>query len=184
MKRLETLIELKFLNSICSSSNFSIWAFRASPRVETRQTAPCRAIWGKSSDSRRQYLSQQYPRPLLSQPSANQPGRRRRGRWCGRTTGTCRSTPASAATVWRSSVWYKRCGCGTCRCGTCGSLVYTCVYIYIYIYIYIWRCGCGCGTCQSAPASAATAWRSDLGGVQTTSSKLTKLKNHWMDISQ
>ena len=51
-----------------SSSSFSIRAFRAfraCPLVETRQTAPCRTIRGKSSDSRQQYLSQQYPPQLL-----------------------------------------------------------------------------------------------------------------------
>ena len=68
MMRLETLIELTFLNSSFSSSNLSIRAFRAfraCPLVEIRQTAPCRAIRSKSSDSRQQYLSQQYPPPLL-----------------------------------------------------------------------------------------------------------------------
>ena len=49
-----------------SSSNFSIRAFRACPLTETRQTAPCRAIRGKSSGSRQQYLSQEYPPPLLT----------------------------------------------------------------------------------------------------------------------
>ena len=48
-----------------SSSNFSIRAFRAYPLIEIRQTVPCRAIRGKSSDSRQQYLSQQHPPPLL-----------------------------------------------------------------------------------------------------------------------
>ena len=61
MIRLETLIELRFLNSSFSSSNFSIRAFRACPLFEIRQTFPCRAIRGKSSDSRQQYLSQQNP---------------------------------------------------------------------------------------------------------------------------
>ena len=46
--------ELKFLNSSCSS--LSSWDYTG---------APCRAIRGKSSDSRQQYLSQQYPPPLL-----------------------------------------------------------------------------------------------------------------------
>ena len=44
MTRLETLVELKFLNSSFSSSNFSI---------------------RKSSDSRQQHLSQRYPLHLL-----------------------------------------------------------------------------------------------------------------------
>ena len=35
------------------------------PLMEIIQTVPCRAIRGKSSDSRQQYLSQQYP-PLLN----------------------------------------------------------------------------------------------------------------------
>ena len=48
MIRLETLIELKFVNSSCSSSNFSIRVFRAYPLVEIRQTVPCRAIRGSS----------------------------------------------------------------------------------------------------------------------------------------
>ena len=46
MKRLENLIELQFLNSNFSSSNFSIQAFRACPLIEIRQAAPCRAIRG------------------------------------------------------------------------------------------------------------------------------------------
>ena len=57
MTRLETLIEL--------TSKFSMRAFRACPPFATRQTAPCRATRDKSSDSRQQYLSQQYPPPLL-----------------------------------------------------------------------------------------------------------------------
>ena len=43
----------------------SIRIFRAYPLIEIRQAVPCRAIRGKSSDSRRQYLSQQYPPPVL-----------------------------------------------------------------------------------------------------------------------
>ena len=46
MIRLETLIELRFLNSNFSSSKFSIRAFRAYPLIEIRQTVPCRAIQG------------------------------------------------------------------------------------------------------------------------------------------
>ena len=65
MTRLETLIELKFINSSFSSSNCSIRAFRACPLNESRQTVPCRAIRGKSSDSRQQHLIQQYPPSLL-----------------------------------------------------------------------------------------------------------------------
>ena len=42
-----------------------IRASRVYRLVEIRQTVPCRAIRGKSSDSRRQYISQQYPPPLL-----------------------------------------------------------------------------------------------------------------------
>ena len=45
--RLETLIELRLVNSSFSSSNFSIRAFRACHLAEIRQTAPCRAILGK-----------------------------------------------------------------------------------------------------------------------------------------
>ena len=63
--RLETLIELKLFNSSFSSSNLSIRACRAYPVIEIRQAAPCRENRGKSSDSRQQYLSQQYPPPLL-----------------------------------------------------------------------------------------------------------------------
>ena len=59
MIRLETLIELKFLNSSFSNSTFSIRVVRAYLLTEIIQTAPCRAIRGKSSDSRQQYLSQQ-----------------------------------------------------------------------------------------------------------------------------
>ena len=39
-------VELEFLSSSFSSSNFSIRAFRAYPLVEIRQTVPCRAIRG------------------------------------------------------------------------------------------------------------------------------------------
>ena len=56
MIRLETLIELKFLNSSFLS---------LSSDTELVQTIPRREIRGKSSDSRQQYLSQQYPPPLL-----------------------------------------------------------------------------------------------------------------------
>ena len=57
-----------------SCSNHAIWAFRAHfsirvfrayPLVETRQAVPCRAIRGKPSGSRQQYLSQQHHTPLL-----------------------------------------------------------------------------------------------------------------------
>ena len=61
--QLGTLIGLKFLNSSFSSSDVSIRAFRTCPLAEIRQRAPCRAIRGKSSDSRQQHLSQQYPAP-------------------------------------------------------------------------------------------------------------------------
>ena len=74
MIRLETLIELKFLDSSFSSSNLSIRAFRAQTSqfelfefilfLKLDRPAPRRAIRGKSSDSRRQYLCQQYPPPL------------------------------------------------------------------------------------------------------------------------
>ena len=47
------LFELKFLNSSLSSCLYY------------RQTAPRRAIRGKSSDSRQQHLSQQYPPPKI-----------------------------------------------------------------------------------------------------------------------
>ena len=63
--RLETLLELKLINWTCSSLDFSILVFRAYPLVEITQAAHCRAIRGKSSDWRQQYLSQQYPPPLL-----------------------------------------------------------------------------------------------------------------------
>ena len=48
MIRLETLIELKVLNSSRSGSNFSIRVVRACPLAETRQTAPYRAIRGNN----------------------------------------------------------------------------------------------------------------------------------------
>ena len=48
MIRLEALIELKFLDSRCSSSTLSIRAVRAYPLIEIRQAAPCRAIRGNS----------------------------------------------------------------------------------------------------------------------------------------
>ena len=71
MIRLETLIELKSLNSSFSSSNCSIRVVRAYPLVELRQTAPCRAFRGKSSDSRQQHLSQGLPSlPLLDKHPA------------------------------------------------------------------------------------------------------------------
>ena len=57
---MDTLIELKFLNSRFSSSNLYILVFRVCPLVEVRQTVPCPAIRGNSSNSSRQYLSQQY----------------------------------------------------------------------------------------------------------------------------
>ena len=57
---LEALIELKFITLSFSRSNLSI---RAYPLVAIGQTVPCRAIRGKSSDSRQQYLNQQYPPP-------------------------------------------------------------------------------------------------------------------------
>ena len=66
MTWLETLIELKFLNSCFSSSIFSQFElFELVLFIETRQAVPRRAIRGKSSDSRQQYLSQQYPPPLF-----------------------------------------------------------------------------------------------------------------------
>ena len=74
--RLQTVDDLKSLNSSFSSSNSYIRAFRAQlfefvvvrayPLIEIRQTVPLRAIRGESSDSRQQYLSQQYPPPLLN----------------------------------------------------------------------------------------------------------------------
>ena len=67
--RLEALVELKSLNSSFGSSNFSIRAFRACPLVELRQTVPFRAIRGMSSDSRQQYLGQQYHPPPSYQVS-------------------------------------------------------------------------------------------------------------------
>ena len=45
---LEALIELKFINSIRSSSNLSIRAFRSYPLIEIRQAVLCRAIRGDS----------------------------------------------------------------------------------------------------------------------------------------
>ena len=66
MIRLDTLVELKFINLSFSSSNVSIRVFRAYPLIEIRQTVPCRAIRGNSSDSWQQYLSQQYSPRLLS----------------------------------------------------------------------------------------------------------------------
>ena len=48
MMRLETLIELKCLNSSFSSSDLFIRAFRAYPLIEPRQTAPGRAVRGDS----------------------------------------------------------------------------------------------------------------------------------------
>ena len=85
MTRSETLIDVKFLNSSFSSSFFLIQAFRACPLGEIRQTVPCRAVRGKSSDSRQQFLSQQYPPPppryikLFPPPAGEEvPHRRRR----------------------------------------------------------------------------------------------------------
>ena len=63
--RLETLAELKFVDSSFSSSNISSLVFRAYHFIETRQTLPSRPIRGKSSVTRQKYLSQQYPPPLL-----------------------------------------------------------------------------------------------------------------------
>ena len=52
-----------FIDSTFSSSKLSIRVVRAYPLMEIRQTVRCRAIRGKSSDSRQQYLSQPYPPP-------------------------------------------------------------------------------------------------------------------------
>ena len=57
MIRLETLIELKFIDSSFSSSNFSNRASRAYPLIGIRQSIPYRANRGKSSHSSRLYLS-------------------------------------------------------------------------------------------------------------------------------
>ena len=57
MKRLETLIEPKFLNSSFSSSNLSIIVFRAYPLIEIRQL-PVEQFEAA------EYLSQEYPPPL------------------------------------------------------------------------------------------------------------------------
>ena len=43
----------------------SIRVVRANPLAEIGRTVSCRAIRGRSSDSRQQYLSRQYPSPLL-----------------------------------------------------------------------------------------------------------------------
>ena len=88
MMRSETLVELNLLNSTSSSSNFSIRSFRAYSLVDIRQTVPCRAMRGKSSDSRQQYLSQQYHPPPLTRGTKHrrqngterQPGQRRTAR--------------------------------------------------------------------------------------------------------
>ena len=61
----KTLIELNFVNSTFSSLNLSIRVVRACPLIETRQTAPCRAIRGNSSDSRQGHLGPQHPPPFV-----------------------------------------------------------------------------------------------------------------------
>ena len=78
MIRLE--IELELTNSSFSSLTSRVRASRAFPLSEIRQAAPCRAIRGKSSDSRQQYLGQQYPPPLVGQEGQPvDPRRLRRG---------------------------------------------------------------------------------------------------------
>ena len=61
MMRLETLIELRFLNSSFSRSNFSIRVVRAYPLIEIRQTAPCREIRGDGIS-----VNRAHPLPLRS----------------------------------------------------------------------------------------------------------------------
>ena len=65
MMRLESLIELKFLNSNFSSSNSSIRCFRARPLIAIGQTSIYRAIRGNSIS-----VNSTLP-PLSSTPSAN-----------------------------------------------------------------------------------------------------------------
>ena len=76
----EILIELKSLNPSFSSSNLSIRAFRAYPHSEIRQTVPCRAIRGNSSDSSRRYPQSAAPSPPLSGAASGQEDRRRQVR--------------------------------------------------------------------------------------------------------
>ena len=63
MIRLETLIELNFLNSSHSSSNCSIRFVRAYPLVEIRQTAPVEQFEATLSQST-------VPSPLLTPPAS------------------------------------------------------------------------------------------------------------------
>ena len=72
MIRLETLIELKCLDSRFSSSNFPIRVFRAYPLIEIRQTVPCRA----SRAIRGSSISVSSTRPPLLQVSASRGGPR------------------------------------------------------------------------------------------------------------
>ena len=96
----------------------SIRAFRAYPLIEIKQTAPCRAFRGKSSDSRQQYLSQQYPPPLL-------------------VLGKKLSFPhcfwqvEHAIYLWAYLYPYHYCMDGSRYTRT------PYIYIYIYIYVYI-----------------------------------------------
>ena len=55
MTRLETLLELKIIDSSFSSSSLSIRAFRAYPLVETRQTghAPTSSQWPETGKRKR-----------------------------------------------------------------------------------------------------------------------------------
>ena len=61
----------KFINSIFSSSNFSIRVVRAYSLTDIRQTVPWRAHLGKSSDSRQQHLSQQCHPPFCNNNDKN-----------------------------------------------------------------------------------------------------------------
>ena len=96
--RLKTLIELEFLNS--SFSNLSSY------RNQT--------VNYLSSDSRQQYLSQQYPTPLLKVQT--------------------RMTVYSAIVKFYAT-WFEK---------HLPEVIYSCIYIYIYIYIERERCTHDC----------------------------------------
>ena len=93
--RLEALIEPKHMNSSFSSSNFSIRAFQVHPLIYIRQTVPCRAIRGKSSDSRQQYLRQQYTPPPLRSSTCRTTWPRGSSRGCRWSTGLWTCLPTS-----------------------------------------------------------------------------------------
>ena len=135
MIRLESLIELKCLNSSFSSSNVSIQAFRAYPLIEIGQAVPCRAIRGNGiSVNSTPPLVNRSPHSMgkLSQPSLSQPSKTPHMK----CLYVCFNVEASIRSHYMgfnvSVVEKQQTTPATCVC------VCMCVYIYIYIhYVYV-----------------------------------------------